>query len=309
MSREEAGARLRRVLAMVPWIAGQANGAGVEDLVARFGGDRKRVSKDLELLAGVDAGGEHGVRMWTDDGRWFVDPYGELGDSFRLTAPEAFALVAAARALLDVPGTDEHGALATALEKLGRVLHDVTGLEVDLDEPEFLAAVREATEAGQRLEIEYYTASRDQLTQRRVDPLAIFAVGAQWHAIAFDHLTGEERDFRVDRIRALAVTGEAFGPRAPTRLRAGVAFQPGDGTEAVVLDLGPEHDWVAESYPVRDVQTGADGRTRLTVDVGGTAWLEALLLRLGPTARVVDPPELRTAGAEVARRLLGAYRA
>ena len=41
--------------------------------------------------------------------------------------------------------------------------------------------------------------------------------------------------------------------------------------------------------------------------VSENAWLERLLLRAGPDARVVDPPESADIGPAAARRLLGRY--
>jgi len=306
VSREEVGARLLRLLAMVPWIASQGRGATVAELVERFGGSPARIAKDLTLLSGVDVAGLHSVSIWVeDDGRWRVDQYGHLGDPYRLTAVEGLAVTVAAKALLDVPGTDHEGPLATALAKLRRALEDVEGLEVDLDEPPFLEEVRAAAAERERVAIEYHSAARDEVTQREVEPLAVFNARGRWHTLAYCHLAEGERDFRVDRIRALRRTGEHFEPRELT-MRTGVSFQPA-GTTAVTLEVGPGQEWVLDSYPVRDVADLGEGRWRLTLDVGGPAWLESVLLRLGPRAQVVSPPELVHAGRSAAARLLALY--
>lgn len=303
---EESGLRLRRLLAMIPWIADQAGGVTVDELARRFGSDTKRVARDLELLGQVDAAGEFNVSMWAEDERWFVDGYGHLGEPVRLTAPEGFALVTTIEAILAVPGADASGPLASARTKLRTALASSWKPALDLPEPEFLDAVRQAVADHRRLEVQYYTASRDDVTSRRIDPLRCFLAEGDWHVIAHCHLTESDRDFRVDRIRALRDTGESFEPREPT-MRTGVAFQPAERTQPVVLDVAPEHWWVAEAYPVRDVTRGTDGRIRLTVDVAGPAWLESLLLRLGANAWVVEPDELRTLGPGAARRLLRLY--
>ena len=44
------------------------------------------------------------------------------------------------------------------------------------------------------------------------------------------------------------------------------------------------------------------------VFVGGDAWFERLLLRLGPGAHVVEPVEDQTLAPEAARRILARYR-
>lgn len=306
VSREETGARLARLLAMVPWIAAQGKGVSTDELVARFGGDERRIAKDLELLGMVDADGIHTAGIWLeDDGRWHVEPHGPLVDPRRLTAVEGFAVLVAAKALLDVPGVEHHDALVGAITKLRRALEHVEGLDVDLDDPPFLALVQEAAENNEVLNIEYYSAARDSETTRAIEPLSAFNASGRWHLLAYCRLVEGERDFRVDRVRSAVKAGERFRPRNLT-MQPGVSFQPA-GTTAVVLEVGPGQEWVLEAYPVRDVTELTDGRWRLTLDVGGLAWLEQVLLRLGANARVVSPPELAAIGAETAARLLAAY--
>jgi hypothetical protein len=41
--------------------------------------------------------------------------------------------------------------------------------------------------------------------------------------------------------------------------------------------------------------------------VASQRWLERLLLRLGPDAELVDPPEWRSLAADIARRVLARY--
>jgi hypothetical protein len=53
--------------------------------------------------------------------------------------------------------------------------------------------------------------------------------------------------------------------------------------------------------------TEVGNRIELELFVGGDAWLERLLLRLGPDARVIDPPEDRSLAAAAARRILDRY--
>ena len=49
------------------------------------------------------------------------------------------------------------------------------------------------------------------------------------------------------------------------------------------------------------------GRLEVDLVVGGDAWLERVLLRLGPGGRVVDPPGDATLAAEAATRILKRY--
>ena len=64
--------------------------------------------------------------------------------------------------------------------------------------------------------------------------------------------------------------------------------------------------WLMETIPSAEQVGEEHGRCLWEVFVGGDAWLERLLLRLGPGAEVVDPPELRALAPEAASRILPA---
>jgi hypothetical protein len=52
--------------------------------------------------------------------------------------------------------------------------------------------------------------------------------------------------------------------------------------------LNAADTWVPESYPVESVEEMADGRLKVVLVANERAWLERLLLRLGPTASLAD---------------------
>ena len=310
-SREDAGDRLRRLLALIPWLL-ERGGASVDEIAERFDVSEDRVVRDLTLagLCGVPPfTPDQLIDIFVDEdgtvvaapGRFFTRP-------LRLTAAEGFTLLAAGRMLLAVPGADREGPLARALDKLAAVLGG-EGIDVALEEPEHLTALRGAVDAHERVEIEYYTASRDEVTRRAVDPLAVFASEGHWHLVAYCHQVEGERDFRVDRIRGLSPTGDHFEPRVsaidPT---APESFRPGAEARTARLRLPADAGWVVETYPTRKVTERKDGRLDVELAVSGRAWLERLLLSVGPDAEVRDPPDLRDAGRQAATRVLARYR-
>jgi proteasome accessory factor C len=118
-----------------------------------------------------------------------------------------------------------------------------------------------------------------------------------------------DRLFRVDRIQAVRATGEEFEPRGDDGTAvADAVFHPSPEDPRVTLELTPDAGWVVESYPCEEAEERPDGSWRVVLAISERAWLERLLLRLGPDARVMEPPGLRAAAAEAARRLLGRYR-
>ena len=309
--RPVVGPRLRRVLALVPWIADHP-GVALADVAARFGIPEAELERDLELLpmCGLPPyTPDRMIDVELIDGHVWIRFAEYFGRPLRLTAEEGLALLAGGRALLAVPGSDADGTLAAALEKLAGTLGGGEGLAVEVGEPPHLAALRAAAAAGERVEVDYYSFGRDALTTRRIDPHSVFHAYGHWYVDAWCHLVDADRLFRVDRIQAIRTTGEKFArPSDGQSAVREAVYHPRPDDPRVTLELAPDAGWVVESYPSEEAEERPDGSWRVVLAVSEPAWLERLLLRLGPDARVTAPAELRPAGAEAARRLLRRYR-
>jgi proteasome accessory factor C len=310
------GARLQRVLALVPWIL-EHPGVTLAELAERFQVDETELELDLELLPMC------GLPPYTADR--LIDVY--LGDDgavsirlaeyferpLRLTPAEGVALVAAGRALLGVPGSDQDGPLATALAKLEDAVGARGGLSVHVDSADHLDRLREAAERGDQLEIDYYSSARDEMTTRVVDPVRVFHALGAWYLAAWCHRAQGDRLFRVDRVRALRPTGtrvEVHGrdPAQESNDDEGeLVYRPAPDDLRVRLRLQPEAAWVAESIPVEERIERARGRVDVVLAVSGQAFLERLLLSLGPAAEVLGPAEAKEIRAVAARRVLARY--
>ena len=310
MARADSGDRLRRLLAILPWLAERGR-VPISEVAERFGMRPQEVVAELELAACC------GLPPYTPDQLIELvvteedveaNLGGRLSRPLRFTAAEGFTVAASARAILGVPGADPRGALARALAKLESVLGQRTAVTVELDNPPLLDVVRSAIADRERLEITYYSASRNEVTRRRVDPLGLFSAEGRWYVNAWCHLAGGVRRFRVDRMEEAVPTGQRFEAPEGQAGPVGEAFSPGPDVDEVTLVLAPPARWVTETYPTRQVEELADGRLRVVLAVGGHAWLERLLLRLGPDAEVVDPPELAGALRRAAAEVLASYR-
>lgn len=308
--RPVAEHEVQRILALVPWIVAHP-GSTKAELASRFGINVQQLDEDLELVLMI------GVPPYSPGDYLDVDEDEaghitiRLADYFRrplrLTPAEGLALLAAGRALLAVPGSDPTGPLATALDTLEAAL-ELPGLVVEVGEPPFLRAVRDATANHERIEIEYWSAGRDEVTRRAVDPNTVFFATGAWYVSAYCHRVEDERLFRVDRIRALHPTGAHFDPPDSELDEPARVFNPRPGDPQVILRLRPAASWVAESYPTLSVVERADGTLDVTLVVSEEAWLERLLLSLGPDAEVIAPPDRHSVGAAAARRVLSRYR-
>jgi proteasome accessory factor C len=311
--RADAGQRLHRLLAVLTWLARRGR-APVAELAERFGLSPAGLVADLELAACCGLPPytpDQLMEIIVDENEVVADLGPDLARPRRLTPAEGFALSVSCRAILSVPGADPEGALARALGKLESSLGDLGSLRVDLGEPLHLEVARRAASAHEQIELRYYSASSDEESVRVVDPVDVVAVEGRWYLDGYCHRVEGMRRFRVDRILELTLTGKSPEPslRASTdRLAAGTVFVPGPDATVVHLSVDEEGSWVTEAVPVISTAPPAHGRTKVVLGVASTIWFERLLLRLGPHAEVLGPPELADAGREAARRLLTLYR-
>ena len=310
LPRLSADERLQRLLALVPWVAAR-DGPQLDEVCSRFGCTESELVDDLELLflcglhpytpdvlIDVDI---HDGRVWIRYADYFARP-------LRLTPAEGLALLAAGTTLLATPGADPQGPLARGLAKLAGALgvdHEES-VEVALGPApaDTLRVLAEAAARHRQVEIEYYAFGRDEWTRRVVDPYAVFSAGGQWYLSAYCHAVDDERLFRVDRVREAVALDTGFAP--PDRRPDLSTYSPRPEDARVTLDLEPGARWVVEQYPVEHVEEGEGGRLQVRLAVSERAWLERLLLRLGPAARVVDGDG--EAGTQAACRLLARYR-
>lgn len=305
--RPVAANEVQRILALVPWIAAHP-GSPKDEIAARFGVTVEQLEADLDLvmMIGVPPYSPAEYIDVFDDGETVTI---RLADYFRrplrLGPHEGLALLAAGRTLLAVPGSDPDGPLATALDKLERAL-DLPDLAVEVGAPPFVEAVREAAARHERIEIEYWSAGRDEVTTRCIDPQAVFFALGEWYVNAFCHRAHDERLFRVDRIRALGATGEHFEPSDPSPPPADL-YNPGPDDPRYTIELPASARWVAETYPTTEVTERPDGGLRVVLVVSETAWLERLLLRVGPGAHASGPEGAEEVSRVAARRVLARY--
>ncbi|MGH9018515.1 MAG: helix-turn-helix transcriptional regulator [Acidimicrobiales bacterium] len=319
-TRPDAGYRLHRLLAVLTWLA-RAGRAPVAELAERFGLSPDELVADLELAACCGLPPytpDQLMEIMVDEEEVVANLGPDLARPRRLTAAEGFALATAARAIEAVPGADPDGALARGLDKLDAVLGDGDRLRIDLGEPPHLAALRAAVDDGAQIELGYYSVSSDEESVRVVDPRQVVALDGRWYLDAFCHRAGDMRRFRVDRVLSLRPTGTAVdGPDngggagaepRPTDA-GGAAFVPGPGAVVVRVAVDDAGLWLTDAVPTLGVERGADGRSVVRLGVASTVWFDRLLLRLGPHAEVLDPPELVASAREAATRLLDRYRA
>ncbi|HEY77206.1 MAG TPA: WYL domain-containing protein [Thermoflexia bacterium] len=130
--------------------------------------------------------------------------YAHLADTLGLPARPVHAVVRAWSESLTLPQRDAvERQVNEVLGRLRRGSPDGVTPVLPVPTGPLIRRLEAAIAAGKTVEIEYYTAGRDHVTRRRVDPLRLEWRGEVAYLIAYCHLRGDQRVFRVDRIQRL----------------------------------------------------------------------------------------------------------
>jgi len=314
---ETATDRLSRLLTMVPWLVNR-QGVHLDDAAQELGITPEQLETDLRLLylCGYGQMPDELIDAEWEGGRVFVTNADTIARPLRLGRDEALTLMVGLRALSTVPGLGERDAIERAMAKLeeatGASAEAASRVQVTIGEgveAGVLADARRAVEQHRRVHLSYLVPSRDETTERDVDPMRVVNLDAQWYLEGWCHRAQDTRTFRMDRIAALEVLDVDGTPPPDAQLRdldAG-AFTPRPDDTLVTLHLDPGATWVSDYYPVESVEDAEDGSQTVTLRTADTLWLSRLLWRLGGHARVVSPPEVAEAVRDGAHAALAAY--
>jgi predicted DNA-binding transcriptional regulator YafY len=312
--------RLSRLLAMVPWLL-RRQGVSLEEAARHFGITEEQLVKDLQLLFVCGTPGhmpDDLIEAEWESGEVYVDNAEAISRPLRLAPDEAVALLVGLRTLAEVPGLHDRGPVESALAKLSAAAGDalpgtVAPLTVDLSvgaEEETLRAAREALRTRRRLRLRYLVPSRDEATDRDVDPMRVTNVASRWYLEGWCHRAEDVRMFRVDRVAGIEVLDVDGTPPPEAVSReddGGPVFTPSGDEPVVTLEVDGRGRWVAEYYPVEDVEELPGGHLRVRLRTANPRWLPRLVLRLGGAGRIVDPPELAAESVRLAEAALAAY--
>ncbi|NNG40984.1 WYL domain-containing protein [Flexivirga sp. ID2601S] len=315
---ESATARLARLLTMVPWLVNR-QGIDIARAAAELGVSTEQVEADLALLFVCGTPGhlpDDLIEAEWDGGRVFLRNADTIARPLRLGLDEATALIVGLRALAAVPGLDERDAVDRALAKLVDAAGDASEVSDRVKvalaaavPSDTLSTARAAVAAHRRLHLRYVVASRDETTERDVDPMRVVSLDGNWYLEGWCHRAQDVRLFRLDRVAAietLDVDGTPPTEARPRDLDTDL-FTAGPDDLRATLALQPEAAWVVDYYPVESVERAADGTITASIRAADLTWLRQLVWRLGGAARVLEPAALRDEVAAGAADALASY--
>lgn len=306
--RIDSATRARRLVALLPHLH-RGDRIPLADLASAVGCTEEEVAADLTTLTMC------GIPPFTpfdmvdldideDAVTVYMDPPG-LDQPLRLTMAEARALGAA----LELAGYAADSALRAKLravasaqvsaEEMERTVRTGTAPGGAADVYATLAA---AAEAHEKVEITYYTGSTGRISQRVVHPWTIVQRLGTWYLVALCETAGQERVFRMDRIRALRHTGERFA--WPSEVSAGVTPDPADLRRAEIRFASGARLPDERAWPGLRLTPQADSTTLASVPYQTTSWIARRVVAHLGDATVLAPAEVRVAVRELAEETL-----
>ncbi|MBM7515927.1 helix-turn-helix transcriptional regulator [Nocardioides nitrophenolicus] len=313
--------RIARLPEVFARLAAHPDGRTLADLAAEFDTTVAELREDLLAFYTADVGGEWGLSR--PEVLEFLGPDGgtedpgtadvvrlvsespiDLGVEY-VDAGELARVHAAAQALLDIE--PDNVELAEALDVLAHTMlgEDAghAGLTSAAGPSRLLSLLRRAQDEQRAVRIVYSRAWEPGVREREVEPYRLVQTRRGWEVDAgpVDD-QGRIRTYLLSNIRSIEVLDRTFA--LPDDLAGQLARQR--ATTLVRVLLPQESRWVADFY-AEQVRFVEDDERDVVVDLDllppVADRVGRLLLTAGPTATVLDPPDLDTAGVRLAEEL------
>ena len=302
--------RIDRLVAILIYMEGRRV-TRAEDIADEFATSIRTVYRDIAALAeaGVPIVGEAGVGYSIMRG-YHLPPV-------HFTTEEATALVTAGMLMDRFADSSLMSSMASALGKIRAVLppdrqDHVARLERRMslrstrqpNQPGNLFLIQKALADRTILRISYRGSGVTEPSRREVEPLGLTYYGDRWHLVAWCRVRQDYRDFRTDRIQAIASLSEQFEPHEDFSLNDFLRRWEDTVTSVTgSIRVDPfAAERVRKEAPFKIIREERDERgITFTIEGGKWDWYLGWLLSFGNRLLVVEPDNLRTLLCETAQ--------
>lgn len=319
-----ARSQVARLMALAPYLRARPDGVPLAELAEEFGVTAATMRRDLQTLVMCGL-----PELLPDDlididlEAFETDPDGIvrihnadfMARPTRLSSGEAASLLVALESMRDESDPESLALIGQIQTKLEQAAAEgATGRASVLptyqpsDLPALTATIESAITADRQVRIAHLNANRDELTERVLDPVGVFARDGRSYVDAWCHRSDDRRIFRLDRIQSATQLDSPrvhadLAPRSPDES----VYEAGGDVVVARLRLAPEARWIVSYHPILSSHEGGNGHLEVTLQVSDPLWLLRLVLSQAPHIEVLEPAEYSEMVAEEARSALAAY--
>jgi predicted DNA-binding transcriptional regulator YafY len=287
--------------------------------------NRRTVKRDLEFLRERLHAPLEFSRQ--NNGYYYTEPDYAL-PLVRMTEGELIAIFLATQLLQQYGNTAFEQDIRAAFAKLadllpGEVSLDLSSLGRSLSSRPFAVAredvrVFRTLAAGlrrqQSVRMTYWTASRDDMTERTIDPYHVALIGESWYVIGYCHLREQVLTFATARVRSARLTGDIFSRPDDFRIEAyldgGFRACRGHGHYRVVLRFSREVAGRVEEkvwHKSQRMEPASDGGLIVRLELSDLREVLSWALSWGADCEVLEPREFREMVADELERVRRQY--
>lgn len=322
MNGNRLSSRLARLLNLVPYFIANP-GMSAAEAAAELGVSTPQLMTDLNQLwvCGLPGYGPGDlIDLSFSEESVEVTFSAGIDRPLRLTWSEATSLLVALRSLADLPGTVDPTAARRAIAKIeaaaGAAVSErtdgqgATTAGVEVAEDPVTATVRAGLAHRRVLRITYYSASRDTVSERTVDPMRLVLLDNYTYLQAWCRQAEGVRLFRFDRIDAAQELDlPSVPPVEDSREEYLELFTDGPALPEATLRIAADSVWLLEHYPMTIDQVDADRSVIARMRYASADWMTRMVLGFGAGIAVVGPQSLADAVRSRAQDALAVYEA
>jgi proteasome accessory factor C len=303
---QDASAQLKRVLALTPRF-GDGEEHPYTEIAAALDVDAKTIMRDLESFGErFDTPGAfvEGLEVYLGAKSASVRT-NHFKRPMRLTVPELHALDLGLAMLRTERPPAEWPAIERARERIKKAVavlpseplpanpYDVSTETAGVAH---LGVIRQALSKHKKLVIAYRGGAATEPTSRTICPYRLLLAGPVWYLIAHCERSSGLRSFRVDRIETAEVSADSCEKPDLSALDAarlsGSKFVSDAPVKLRVRFSATIARWLRER---EEGTEEADGSFVVEYPLADLDWAVRYVLRYGPEAEILDPPEARAA--------------
>lgn len=303
--------KLERMLAIITYLLHHEK-VKAQELADKFEVSVRTIYRDIDAIsqAGIPIVSYQGA----DGGIGIVEGY-KLDKSV-LTKDEISEIVAGLKGLHSI---SEDVGIKLLIEKLSMIANKsdyvVTGNEIMIDLSPWnkndrlalrIQEIKKAIREQKIIEFVYY--SNNNLTARKVEPYVIVFKDSSWYLYAYCLLRQDFRLFKLRRMSELNIMDTSFEAKKSSidHLKWDGEIDRSSSPIVAVFDKSMRHP-LNDIFGMGNYEILADGRLKVTFQMGISDWLYGFILGFGNRIEIVEPIELRDKIKRIAESVVKIY--